>query len=65
MKILILDIDEAHNKRVNLALSENPKTQITFFSQLDTVIEVLNGNPQAEVTVKELEKSLSDSTAVL
>lgn len=65
MKILILDVDEAHNKRVRLALGEIPNTQITFFNHLDEVLEILNGNPQADVKKKDLEKSLAESSAVL
>lgn len=64
MKILLLDVDLAHNKKVESTLSQDPKTHVHTFARLEPMLEVLNGNPALELKQKEIEKSVSDAEAM-
>ena len=65
MKILVLDVDQAHNKKISLILGSAPDTQLVFFSQPESIIEILNGNPVAEQKKNEIQKLMADSKAIL
>ncbi len=65
MKILVLDADQGHNKRVSQALGGDAKTEIFYFDQLEPFVEVLNGLPLAEKKKAELEKMLADSNTLI
>lgn len=64
MKVLLLDADQAHNKKIELALGQDSKTQIHAFARLEPLLEVLNGNPALEQKQRDLEKASLDATAM-
>lgn len=65
MKIVVLDADQGHNKRVTQTLGGDPKTAIIFFERLEPFLEILNGSPLAEKKKQELEKMIADSNVLL
>ncbi|OQW46071.1 MAG: hypothetical protein A4S09_16690 [Proteobacteria bacterium SG_bin7] len=65
MKILVLDADQGHNKRVTQSLGGDPKTELIFFDQISSLIETLNGLPQFEKSKAELEKIIADTNILL
>ncbi len=64
MKVLLLDADLAHNKKIETSLGQDPKTQVHTFGRLEPLLEVLNGNPALELKQKELEKASADAIAM-
>lgn len=65
MKILILDADQGHNKRITQSLGSDPKTELIFFDQINSFVETLNGLPQFEKAKTELEKTIADTNVLL
>lgn len=64
MNVLVLDIDQAHNKKlIEIPLGEKGKR--TFVSQLEEALELLNANPAMESKKSQMEKAIADGTALL
>lgn len=64
MKILLLDADAAHNKKISSAFDHDSKVILHPFTKQTDLVEVLNGNPALEVIKKDLEKSAADAAAM-
>lgn len=65
MKIVVLDIDQAHNQRLKSAVSDDEKTDILFCEKLDELVDLLNGNRATEKKKAAMEKTLVDGAGML
>lgn len=65
MRVLVLDVDQAHNKKVESVFSSIPDHSLKFFASIADLLEVLNGNPSIEKRKVELEKNIIESETLL
>ncbi len=57
-RVLVLDVDQVHNTKIEFALRETPDLHIEFFQSSDQVIDVLNNKSTELEKYKELERAI-------
>jgi PleD family two-component response regulator len=65
MKIVVLDVDQSHNLRLETSLNSVAKLNLVFCHETSELLEILNPDQSLQTKLKRMEKSVVDGTAML
>ena len=63
-RVLVLDVDQIHNEKIEFALRETPDFKIEFFQHSEQVLNVLNNKSVEQDKLKEIEKAIESGIAM-